>query len=163
MMATKKTSKAKIKPSPKTTKTKTIIKTNTKTNIKTKVKPQIRKHIISKQELKFLGYYVISGLVLAVILLALNVNFTTTLSKFYGFIYMFLIPGIFIFRTIFKKKIFSSPVEEYGYPALISWGLHSIIIAVISGVFKNPITNFNLYGTSFIILLIATAVFYKQK
>jgi len=145
---------------------------STKKKSRSKVSSQTKKisqtkstdrEIISKKELTFFGGYVVVGLLLAVILLAFKISFSTTLSKFYGFIYMFFVPGLFIFRAIYPDKVFGTLLEEYGYPVLISWILHSVLIAIISGVFKTAISDLNLYGTSFIILLLAVAIFYVRR
>ena len=126
------------------------------------IKPStVNQQILSKKELLFFIHYLIAGVVLGIILL-FKIPFLVTLDKFYGVIYMF-IPGLFIFRAIFINKTFKTPLENYGYPFLISWGLHSLLIAGISGFFKVPITNFNLYGTSFVIMLIFVGVFYFRK
>ncbi|NQU97973.1 hypothetical protein HQ533_00760 [Candidatus Woesearchaeota archaeon] len=128
-----------------------------------KNKPSSRKELISKKELKFFGYYVVAGIVLALVLLAFKVPLTTTFSKFYGALYMFFVPGLVIFRAIYKHRIFKTAWEEYGYPVLISWILHSLLIAGISGFFKTAITDLNLYGSSFVLLVIAAIVFYYRK
>lgn len=138
-------------------------KTKSSTKKKVPAKPKGRKILLSKQELMYFIYYIIAGLVLALILLAAKVPFLITLSKFYGFIWMFFVPGLFIFRAWFKHKTFNTQWEEYGWPILISWVLHSIIIACISGFFKTPITNLNLFGTSLVLLIIAVIVFYSRK
>ncbi|MBC8500515.1 MAG: hypothetical protein ISS25_03060 [Nanoarchaeota archaeon] len=130
---------------------------------KAKNKPSSRKELISKKELKFFGYYIVTGIVLALVLLAFKVPMTTTFSKFYGALYMFFVPGLFIFRAIYKHRIFNTYWEEYGYPVLISWVLHSLLIAGISGFFKTAITDLNLYGSSFVLLVIAVIVFYYRK
>lgn len=131
--------------------------------VKKKSEKSSRNHIISLKELKLLGYYIAAGVVLSLILLIFGVSVWITFSKFYGFIWMFLIPGLFIFRAVFKYKIFPSNYEEYGYPVLISWLLHAVIIVFISGVFKSAVTDINLYGTSFVLFVVAIVVFYLRK
>ncbi len=130
---------------------------------KQKAEAKGRDKLLSKKELGFLGGYIIAGLVLAAVLLIFKVPFLVTLDKFYGFLYMFFVPGIFIFRAAFKHKVFGSGLEEYGYPVLISWLLHSLLIACISGFFKAAITNWNLYGSSFVLIIISIIVFYARK
>ena len=76
---------------------------------------------------------------------------------------MFFVPGLFIFRAIYKHKVYETPWEEYGYPALISWILHSLLIAGISGFFKTAITDFNLYGSSFVLIIVAVIAFQIRK
>jgi len=126
-------------------------------------KPKTRKELLSKNEIKFFGYYIGAGIILSIISLAFKVPMSTTLSKFYGALYMFFVPGLFIFRAIYKHRIFETDWEEYGYPVLISWILHSLLIAGISGFFKTPITDLNLYGSSAVLLVIAIVVFQYRK
>ncbi|MBU0472153.1 MAG: hypothetical protein KKF89_00875 [Nanoarchaeota archaeon] len=143
-----------------------MAKKKSKSNIQTveKVaKPKSRKELLSKKELQFFGYYIAAGILLSLILLIFNVSMKTTFSKFYGALYMFFVPGLFIFRAIYKHRIFNTDWEEYGYPVLISWVLHSLLIAGISGFFKTPITDLNLYGSSFVLLIVAVVVFYVRK
>ncbi|MAG39320.1 hypothetical protein CMO90_04510 [Candidatus Woesearchaeota archaeon] len=127
-------------------------------------KLKTRKELLSKKEQKFFGYYVLAGIVLALLLLLIfKISIASTFSKFYGLLYMFFVPGLFIFRAFYKHKIFKTDWEEYGYPALISWVLHSLLIAGISGFFKTPITDLNLYGGSFVLIIISVIVFYVRK
>ncbi|MBU1201404.1 MAG: hypothetical protein KJ583_01545 [Nanoarchaeota archaeon] len=123
-----------------------------------------REKLLSKQESLLFLYYFIAGIVLGILLLLIfKVPIIKTFSKFYGFLYMFFIPGLFMFRAIFKHKVFKTPLEEYGYPVLISWGVHSLFIAGISGFFKTPITDLNLYGSSFVLIIISIIIFYARK
>lgn len=126
-------------------------------------KKTMRKEILTKEEMKYFGYYIVAGIVLAILLLIFKVPMGTTFSKFYGFLYMFFVPGLFIFRAVFKHRVFKTKWEEYGYPILISWILHSLLIAGISGFFKTPITDLNLYGTSAVLTVIFIIVFYLRK
>jgi len=138
-----------------------MVKKKVKKSVK---KPSSRKELLTKKELKFFGYYIMAGIILAVLsLLIFQVPVKTTFSKFYGALYMFFVPGLFIFRAIYKHRIFNTYWEEYGYPVLISWILHSLLIAGISGFLKTPITDLNLYGSSFVLLVIAVIVFYARK
>lgn len=130
---------------------------------KIKKKKKGREILVSKKEGYFFGGYVAAGLLLAVILLAFGISFGQTLSKFYGFLWMFFVPGLFIFRAAYQHKVFDTYWEEYGYPVLISWILHSLLIAGISGFFKTAITDLNLYGSSLVLALISVGVFYYRK
>ncbi len=132
------------------------------TNKKPK-KITFRRSLLTLKELKLLSYYLFAGVLLALILLIFGVPVWQTFSKFYGFIWMFLLPGLIIFRAVFKHKVFSSFYEEYGYPVLISWLMHSIIIVVISAGFKTAVTDLNLYGSSFVLAVIAAIIFYSRN
>ncbi|MBU0667427.1 MAG: hypothetical protein ABIC91_08825 [Nanoarchaeota archaeon] len=149
--------KKKLKQSKNTSK----ISSSSKTSIP---KNKKRLVLVSKKEGRFFAGYIIVGVLLAIILrLIFKLPVQTTFSKFYGVLYMFFVPGLFIFRAFYKHKVFETSWEEYGFPVLISWILHSLLIAGISGFFKTAITDLNLYGSSAVLIVISIVVFYARK
>jgi len=95
--------------------------------------------LLNKTEIKFWVGYIIFGVILSIILkYTLNISFLSTFRGYYGFPYMFFIPG-FILLRVFKPKLLED-IGYLGYPFGLTLGMVIVSILVIATIVKVRIT-----------------------
>lgn len=110
--------------------------------------------LLNKLEIKFWIGYIIFGVILAVILrFALNVSFASTFRGYYGFPYMFFVPG-FILLRVFKPKLLED-IGYFGYPFGLTLGMVIASILIIATLIKIRITLLLLFSILSIPVLIS--------
>ena len=90
---------------------------------------EFKPQLFTKSEIKFWIYYLIIGIFLTITFkILLNIPIIATVRGFYGFVYMFFIPGFLLLRAVNPYKRYEE-LAYIGYPFGITL---TIVMSTIS-------------------------------
>lgn len=115
--------------------------------------------LFTRNEMLFWISYFIFGAIIAFFLkLIFGIAFSHTFRGYYGFVYMFFIPGFLFLRALKPYKKYEE-LAYIGFPFGITFALVMVIIWVFV-VLRQPITLFKVFSILTLFSILSLVIFF---